>query len=370
MVAVIFFLLVVRPYLSDTKERFGRYLYNVNSTFFVWCDSWAEARAFAEQYHIERVYPDAPPEAIPSAANYWRTHSIDQMVARMRFGLSVLAELAYRSSYLKYLVLLALVAAFVAWNRQHLLRTMRAEDWLVLAFCALVGTGYLVTYAWYALVAYGDRFILSLVLPIAFGLSWFVARFGKRTGQVLFGDRRVRLAGLTFALCSGALVLEGVGEVLFGVTTPNESFIQFCFNESLEAQRAGDRHAAVRGYQGVLQLDPTFAPAHHELGLLAMQDGYLDEALRHLTEAVRHRENDPNLLNSLGSVLIQLDRLPEAIRALTLATSIDPGFVSAWFNLGGALHLLGDDEAARSIVERLERLDAATGRRLRAVIES
>lgn len=370
LVAVIAFLLIAGPYLRECKQTFGHYLYNVNSTFFIWCDSWTEASAFAKHYDIERRYPDAPPEEIPTAGRYWRTHSAGRIVARLCYGASALARLLYRSAYLKYVAIIAIVAGFVAWKRRRLLKVMRPEDWLVVCFCALVAGGYLTAYAWYALVAYGDRFVLSLMLPAAFALSWFVARYGRHVGHVIVAGRRVRLVGLTFALCSGALVLEGVGEAAYGAVTADAAFVQFYFNESRAAQLDGHQDVAVRGYRGILELDPTFAPAHHELGMIALRDGRLDDALHQLTVAVRCRENDPNMLNSLGSVLIQVHRLPEAVRALTIATDLDPNFVSAWYNLGVALHRLGDRPGVARILRRLEKLHPPTARRLREYTQS
>jgi len=370
LVAVIAFLLIAGPYLRECKRDFGRYLYNVNSTFFVWCDSWAEASAFAKRYDIEHHYPDAPPDEIPSASRYWQTHSAGRIAARFRYGASALTGLVYRSAYLKYLAMVAIVAGFVAWKRRRLLKTMRQEHWLLVCFCALVAGGYLTVYAWYALVAYGDRFVLSLVLPAAYALSWFVARYGKHVGHVIVAGRRMRLIGLTFALCSGALAVEGVGEATYGAVTADPAFVQFYFNESRAAQLDGHKDVAVRGYRGIIELDPTFAPAHHELGMIALREGRLDEALAQLMQAVHYRQNDPNMLNSLGSVLIQLRRLPEAVRALTMATDLDPNFVSAWYNLGVALHLAGDDRGAVAVVQRLQKLHPPTAARLRVFIQS
>jgi len=368
MVGVIAFLLITGPYLRDTKEKFGGYLYNVNSTFFIWCDSWAEADAFATRYDPGHAYPEAPADQIPGLRRYLRTHTAGEIIERFAYGFSTLGAMALRSSYFKYVTLLALVAAYVAWKRRGLVRAMSAENWFVVAFCALIAGGYLTVYAWYALGAYGDRFILSLLLPVAFALSWCVARFGRKAGHVSLLGRRVRLTGVTFTLCSAALMIEGVGEAVYGTVTAEAAFVRFYFNESREAQLDGHREAALRGYRGVLELDSTFSPAHHELGTLAMHEGRLDEALHHLTEAVRYRENDPNMLNSLGSVLIQLGRLPEAVRALTLATNLDPDFVSAWYNLGVALHLAGDNRGAKRAVQRLDQLHPPTARRLRGIL--
>jgi len=367
-VAVIVFLLVVSPYLRDNRAHFGQYLYNVNSTIFMWCDSWAEARSFADHYDIEHRYPDAPPDQIPSFRRYWRTHSVGQMIRRFGYGLTTLSSLAFHAAYFKYFVFVAILAGFVAWKRRRLLRVMTDREWLVVLFCAVVFVGYMTAFAWYALVAFGDRFVLSMLLPVMLALAWFVARFGRRVGHVTLGNRRVGLVNLVLLLCVSGLFLEGAAAYAYGVTTADETFVRFYFNESREAQLAGDLPEAVRGYQGVLKLDPTFAHAHHELGMIALRQGRISDAVEALMLAVYYRENDPNMLNSLGSALVQAGQLPEAVRALTIATRVDPNFAGAWYNLGGALNLLGDKASAEQIAQRLDTLEPGLARQLRDLI--
>jgi hypothetical protein len=69
------FLTVTFPYLRTTKGITGHYFYNVNSTFYVWYDSWREAEA-GTKAHGDRVgWPDMPPDEIPSLAKYLREHT-------------------------------------------------------------------------------------------------------------------------------------------------------------------------------------------------------------------------------------------------------------------------------------------------------
>ena len=38
------FLATVSPYLHTSKERFGRWFYNVNTSIYMWADSWDEVK--------------------------------------------------------------------------------------------------------------------------------------------------------------------------------------------------------------------------------------------------------------------------------------------------------------------------------------
>ena len=100
------FLLVIYPYIQTSKEIFGHYFYNVNATFYIWYDSWQEAKA-GTRTHGDRVgWPDMPPEDIPSMQKYLREHTLEQIISRFGNGFY---ELFWRSSisfgYLKYVVL-------------------------------------------------------------------------------------------------------------------------------------------------------------------------------------------------------------------------------------------------------------------------
>jgi len=175
-VVLVVFLATVYPYISNSRAKFGRYFYNVNSTFFMWCDNWAQAQAFADRYHISEGYPDAPPDQIPGPLNYWRTHDAGRIVGRLTYGLRTLASMAYKGSYGKYLAAAIALAAIVAIRNAQRIRRWNIEDLAVGVFCALVLAAYTFVYAWYVPVAYGDRFILSLVLPVMFGAFWLAER--------------------------------------------------------------------------------------------------------------------------------------------------------------------------------------------------
>lgn len=166
------FLAVVYPYISNSKSRFGRYFYNVNSRFFMWCDSWAQAKAFANRYDVSARYPAAPPEDVPGPVNYWRTHSLTQILRRLGHGFRTLGSLALAGKYLKYLLVIAAFCVLLGVGRRHRLREVRPENWGVVAFSFLLFGGYGIAYAWYAQIAYGDRFVLSLVLPLTLALWW------------------------------------------------------------------------------------------------------------------------------------------------------------------------------------------------------
>jgi len=362
------FIAVISPYLLDNKERFGHYFYNVNSTFFMWCDSWNEAKTFADQYDISEHYPDAPTDEIPSASRYWRTHSLSQITARFSYGFATLARQFFNAAYSRYVLALGAVCVFLMWQQRKRFCECTKYDAIVVAFTIAVIAGYLVVYAWYAPVAFGDRFILSLLLLILFAELLFISR--TATGVIRWKPLGFALTtsdALAILLTAIALA-SGIRQAVNPLANADSAFVHFYFNESREAQLAGNRDIAIRGYQGVVKLDPTFAAAHHELGLIALRMNRSDLALPACREAVRLSPDDANYLNSLGSALIQAGATDEAIETWQRATKIDPNFVSVLYNLGGAYATTGKIDRANEIAHRLDALDPRAANRLRTLL--
>jgi hypothetical protein len=190
------FFLVVSPYILTSKERFGSYFYNVNSTFYMWYDSWEEVEA-GTRAHGDRVgWPDMPEEDIPSLRHYIRDHSPLEIGWRLVSGLAIVAGVSLFEGYgygLFMLLYAAVVATFFVQNKgsPHVKR-LRDTNRLRLFFIVAYFCGYWALYAWYVPIAYGNRFNLALFLPAmllfvgsfsffrAHGLS--ISALGRRAG--------------------------------------------------------------------------------------------------------------------------------------------------------------------------------------------
>ena len=99
------FLALLSPYLVNSKRTFGRYFYHV-TLFYVWYDNWAQASVGMYRHGDGVGWPDMPADQIPSAAKYWRSHTVGQIAARVAGGFKDMAVRSYRTyGYLKYVVL-------------------------------------------------------------------------------------------------------------------------------------------------------------------------------------------------------------------------------------------------------------------------
>jgi 4-amino-4-deoxy-L-arabinose transferase-like glycosyltransferase len=185
------FLAVVFPYIQTSKRLYGHYFYNVNSSFYMWCDSWPEAVAFTQVYNDPARRRELGPDQLPSAAKYWRQHSLGHIAQRLGNGLATMVTRnAKPSGYYKFMLLFTVVGVF-ALRRHELAMQVVKERTFAAIFCILFMAVYVLLYAWYGAIITDSRFILSLFLPFIFAGSLFLLR--------VFDEQRHAICGRQFA---------------------------------------------------------------------------------------------------------------------------------------------------------------------------
>jgi hypothetical protein len=183
------FLASVFPYIQTSKRVFGSYFYNVNSTFYMWYDSWKEATNGTKAHGDRLGWPDMPPEEIPSMSKYLREHSAIQISLRFVNGGQVVMEQVIHSyGYFKYIAFysgLMLLAALWQWKRTW--KLIQANLFLV-SFAVIYFTAYFLLYSWYSPIVPGNRLILAQFVPLLFAVS-----AGLHT---LLGGSDIKISGL------------------------------------------------------------------------------------------------------------------------------------------------------------------------------
>ncbi|HET9418109.1 MAG TPA: hypothetical protein VFO30_02110, partial [Chthoniobacterales bacterium] len=189
------FLVVVFPYIQTNKRLYGHYFFNVNSTFYMWCDSWPEAVAFTEIYNDPKRRRELAPNELPSAAKYWREHSLGQIVHRLGNGLaSMLKRSAKPTGYYKFVLLFAVAGAFALRRGESTIAFVKQRAFAA-SFCILFMVVYVLLYAWYGAIITDSRFILSLFLPFIFAGTVFLLRLCHGQSYAI-GGRQFALAEL------------------------------------------------------------------------------------------------------------------------------------------------------------------------------
>jgi hypothetical protein len=184
------FTITISPYIREMKRRFGQYFYNVNTTFYIWFDSYDQAMAEEEKHHFTEQWPIYENEdQIPSMRKYLSEHTPQQIIERFRIG----AVMQLKNIYIQYSVanyplsyLLIFLGAILI-NVKNSIRTARDYPYLVL-FTVLYFLGYLVAFSWYAPIAGGRRFIFGLYIPFLMGIFISINELSRKQ-SITYGNR-------------------------------------------------------------------------------------------------------------------------------------------------------------------------------------
>ena len=118
-----------------------------------------------------------------------------------------------------------------------------------------------------------------------------------------------------------------------------------------------DIHEVETCYRQALALDPRFAPAMSNLGLLYLREQRLDEAWGLLTRAQAASPDDPQIMTSLGLVLQKRKQYEEAMGWFRRAIEI-ADYLPAYSSLAVVLENTGEIDAAIDTYRRILARDA------------
>ncbi len=160
-------------------------------------------------------------------------------------------------------------------------------------------------------------------------------------GSFSFGSRvAFRTEGRAIDPIDGQFILDFTdsgqvvekSERLRPMAAPESVNDLFARGVSLEEDPASAEEA-MSSYRKVLKLDPTYAPAHINLGTLCYNQSDYELAEEHYRKAI---ECDPRYALAyfdLGNVLDETQRLSEAIAAYKAALQLAPTYADAHYNL-------------------------------------
>ena len=240
-VLVMSFLMVTGPRLSFANERYGAPFHSYPS-YWLWMDGFEEGYQFMADHGSKESLKNITPENKPSMSNYARTHTGQEAWQRLRDGTETkVGGMLYpqktrqnqsrdrewkqlipdRGVYLLWLLVMVSVMAGCHWwaLRQKDAKDLLAQSWSggwMLLFAAGAFAIYALSYGFYTPIGKGDRFMLSLYLPLAVTFVWIAERLRRQTRRV----RNDRLAGKVYRGMHFALTLVVVLRVVDLLRTP------------------------------------------------------------------------------------------------------------------------------------------------------
>lgn len=171
LIALLAFLLPLAPYLAESKATYGSYFYNVNSTYFLWFDSWGEAKASEQVFHYTEGVPDVPKDQLPSLQNYLRSHDAGDIAQRFAAGFANQAGNWLNTfALVSFPLVFTLALGVLIYQRWAAVKQFVTRQPVFTAFVFLYFIGYTALFAWYGPIAdYSDRrFTYGLYLPLLF----------------------------------------------------------------------------------------------------------------------------------------------------------------------------------------------------------
>ena len=216
---LVVFMLLLFPYFQESKERYGTYLYNVNSTFYMWYDSWEEVKNGTRLAGDRSGWPNMPDEEIPSLSKYLNEHSSDEIIERFRRGITQILKFGcygkhsdYRYGYCSQvglsLIILGIGLLMLLFKSIQLHKSVPNIYihivWYILLFFVL----YTLSSAWYMPIVRGNRTFLALLIPLLWTLGLVVHTPQIQSLQFILFQRPIKVFHIVYLLMTLTLFYE------------------------------------------------------------------------------------------------------------------------------------------------------------------
>ena len=118
-------------------------------------------------------------------------------------------------------------------------------------------------------------------------------------------------------------------------------YIEAHHNLGLVLVDEGEIKEAIEHYKAAIKIYPEFASAHNDLGRAFYLLGENEKALEHHHKAIQIDPENADAYNDMGNVLSKVGRIDEAIEHYYKAVDLRPGDASSHNNLGNAIFKIG-----------------------------
>lgn len=171
---LVIFAAALFPYFNESKERYGHYLYNVSTTFYMWYDYWAQAKEGTKAAGDREGWPDMPDEEIPSLTKYLKENTSAQILQRFVKGAARMYNNACGSAdgpsqfgLCIHVGIGALIILSCVYSKLLDVRFRpNSMDVQTFLFVASLFLAYSLAFMWFASISSGPRFMLMLLIPL------------------------------------------------------------------------------------------------------------------------------------------------------------------------------------------------------------
>ncbi|MGD8313734.1 MAG: tetratricopeptide repeat protein, partial [Syntrophobacterales bacterium] len=205
--------------------------------------------------------------------------------------------------------------------------------------------------------AMADRYtylpLVGLFIALAWGVPCLFAGWRHRQSMLAI---LATIVLVSFTVCTWLQLRHWQNSItLFQHTLQVTTNNHFAHNNlGVALAQDGRLNEAISHYSEALRLKPGAFEVHNNLANALAAQGSVDEAIQHYFEALRLEPDYDKAHNNLGNVLAGTGRGEEAIIHYSEAIKINPDYAGAHYNLANALAAQGSvDEAIQHYFEAL-----------------
>ena len=133
--------------------------------------------------------------------------------------------------------------------------------------------------------------------------------------------------------------------------------IKETFDLAVQKHQNNNLRDAQSYYQKVLELDPNYANAHNNLGVIFQGLGENQKAKDYFEKAIEINPDYVDAYNNLGAIFGNLGENQKVKDCFEKVIKIDPNYTSAHFNLGVMFKQLGENQKAINCYEKAIEID-------------
>ena len=133
--------------------------------------------------------------------------------------------------------------------------------------------------------------------------------------------------------------------------------IEKVFELAIENHQKNNHEAAKNLYEKVLKIDPNYARAHNNLGVIFKALGEHQKAKDCFEKAIEINPNYAHAHSNIGAIFNIFGDTKKAIDCYEKAIEIDPKHKDALYNLGGVFKNLGDTKKAINCYQKVIEID-------------
>jgi hypothetical protein len=201
------YLSILSPYLIESKQKYGRYFYNVSSTFYMWYDSWEEAKKGTRAHGDRTGWPDLPDEEIPSLSRYLRTHTAIEIGKRFYFGFKgYLLKIAKDKVFIQIRKPVTYALIYMILTAILLIRAGTLDEWInpsrfiILIYYLLLISGYFVIASWLSYLIIASRYVGYMCMPLIFVSILMLEWVPEHSRKIVVGEMNLDLVKISHTL--------------------------------------------------------------------------------------------------------------------------------------------------------------------------